>query len=123
MARSRSSSKCARREIRRDRTEIAPEIARERIGGRACQVAILPGHRAKGHGGKLLQAPPMTRAIHPRLNLQNDATCGTQAVYDYANAEGAVEVTVEDPNPQAALVDQFGWDWMLRYLRYPKSNV
>ena len=44
----------------------------------------------------------MTRAIHPRLNLQNDATCGTQAVYDYANAEGAVEVTVEDPNPQAA---------------------
>ena len=44
---------------------------------RICQVLVLPQHRGSGHGAALLQA-----------------------LYAYAKAEGAAEVTVEDPNPR-----------------------
>lgn len=44
---------------------------------RVCQIAVLPGYRERGHGTRLLQA-----------------------VYAHARAQGAVQVTVEDANPE-----------------------
>ena len=48
---------------------------------RICQVLVMPPYRAQGHGKQLLQA-----------------------VYAHARREGAVQVTVEDPNPQFRFV-------------------
>ncbi|KAL1520979.1 hypothetical protein AB1Y20_022537 [Prymnesium parvum] len=48
---------------------------------RLCQAIVMPQFRSQGHGAQLLQA-----------------------VYTHAHAEGAIELTVEDPNPRFRMV-------------------
>lgn len=57
------------------------EAAGPRLLVRICQVAVAPSARSQGHGARMLRA-----------------------VYEYARAEGAQEVTVEDPNPSFRLL-------------------
>ena len=52
-----------------------------RLVVRLCQMIVLPAFRSGGHGGRLLRA-----------------------VYEHARSAGALEVTVEDPNPRCRLL-------------------